>query len=85
MVREFGPGTPGQRLWEIGTLSRLPADDAMGARVAGQLAVIETPEAKEDSIARARSQDDAKRRAHRCIEAVQVATRLAGVKGVPAP
>lgn len=30
-----------------------------------------------DCIGRARSQDDAKRRAHRCIETVQASTRLA--------
>ncbi|MGB5136811.1 MAG: DUF4236 domain-containing protein [Prochlorococcaceae cyanobacterium] len=73
----FGPGTPGQQLWEQGTVSRLLADGSLGGRVAGQLALIETPEALADYIGRARSQDDAKRRAHRCIEAVREATRLA--------
>jgi len=77
----FGPGTPGQELWEQGTVSRLLADDAIGARVGGQLALIETPEAMADYIGRARSQDDAKRRAHRCIEAVGEATRLAAARG----
>jgi hypothetical protein len=72
----FGPGTPGQRLWETGTVSRLLADGAIGARVAGQLALIETPEAMADYITRARSQDDTKRRAHRCIEAAAAASRL---------
>jgi hypothetical protein len=77
----FGPGTPGQRLWEEGTVSRLLSDAALGGRVAGLLAVIETPEAMADYITRARSQDDTKRRAHRCIEAVREATRLAAARG----
>lgn len=77
----FGPGTPGERLWEEGTVSRLLADDTIGPRVAAQLVLIETPEAMEAYITRARSQDDTKRRAHRCIEAVQQATRLADGRG----
>jgi hypothetical protein len=80
----FGPGTPGQRLRESGTVSRLLATGSLGGRLAGHLAVIETPEAMVDTISRARSQDDAKRRAHRCIEAVQQATRLADGRGWPA-
>ena len=78
----FGPGAPGQRLWQNGTISRLLADGSLGARVAGQLALIETPEAMADYVNRARSQDDVKRRAHRCIEAAAEATRLAAAKGV---
>jgi hypothetical protein len=77
----FGPGTPGQRLWEEGTVSRLLSDAALGGCVAGLLALIETPEAMVNYIGRARSQDDTKRRAHRCIEAVQQATRLADGRG----
>lgn len=77
----FGPGTPGQRLWESGTVSRLLADGSLGGRLAGLLVVIETPEAMADYISRARSQDDTKRRAQRCIEAVQQATRLADGRG----
>jgi len=73
----FGPGTPGQQLWDEGTVSRLLAIGSLGARLAGLLALIETPEAMADYITRSRSQDDAKRRAHRCIEAMQEATRLA--------
>ena len=46
--------------------------------MAGLLALIETPEAMEGYLQRAQSQSDAKRRAQRCIEAVQQATRLAG-------
>jgi hypothetical protein len=34
-----------------------------------------------DYISRARSQDDAKRRAHRCIEAAAEASRLAAGRG----
>jgi hypothetical protein len=78
----FGPGTPGQQLWEQGTVSRLLGDGTIGGRVAGLLAVIETPEAMEAYITRARSQDDVKRRAHRCIEAVREATRLAQARGL---
>ena len=84
-TKVFGPGTPGERLWEQGLVSRLLADGSLGGRVAGLLAVIETPEAMADYIGRARSQDDAKRRAHRCIEAVQEAARLAQMRGSLAP
>ena len=77
----FGPGTPGQQLWEEATVSRLLADGSLGGRVAGLLAVIETPEVMADYITRARSQDDAKRRAHRCIEAAAAASRLAVGRG----
>lgn len=41
----FGPGTSGQRLREQGTVSRLVADASISASPAGQLALIETPEA----------------------------------------
>jgi hypothetical protein len=34
----FGPGIPGQRLWENGTVSRLLADGSRGGRLAGLLA-----------------------------------------------
>ncbi|MFO8239152.1 MAG: DUF4236 domain-containing protein [Prochlorococcaceae cyanobacterium] len=77
----FGAGTPGQQLWDQGPVSQLLADDTIGGRPAGLLAVIETPEAMADYISRARSQDDAKRRAHRCIEAVQEASRPAAGRG----
>ncbi|MFO8238944.1 MAG: DUF4236 domain-containing protein [Prochlorococcaceae cyanobacterium] len=39
----FGPGTPGQRLWEQGTVSRLLAGGIIGGRISGLLALIETP------------------------------------------
>ncbi|TVS06939.1 MAG: DUF4236 domain-containing protein [Cyanobium sp. PLM2.Bin73] len=77
----FAPGTAGQRLWEQGAVSRLLADGSLGGRLAGLMAVIETPEAMEAYITRAGSQDDAKRRAHRCIEAVQEASQLASARG----
>jgi hypothetical protein len=41
--------------------------------------LIETPEAMEAYLLRDRSQDDAERRARRCIQAVEEARRLAGV------
>jgi hypothetical protein len=43
--------------------------------------VIETPEAMEGYVLRAQGQDDAKRRAHRCIEAMQEASALAAQRG----
>ncbi|SBO42660.1 DUF4236 domain-containing protein [Cyanobium sp. NIES-981] len=75
----FGPGRPGERLWREGRLSRLLADDRLSPAAAGLLAVIETPEAMEAYLLRSRSQDDARRRAQRCIQAVEEAWRLAGV------
>ena len=45
------------------------------------LALIETPEAMEGYLLRAQGQDDAKRRAQRCITAVQEATRLGAGRG----
>ncbi len=77
----FSPGSAGQQLWERGLVSRLLADGSLGARTAGLLAVIETPEALEGYLLRAQGQDDAKRRAQRCIEAVQEASRLAAARG----
>jgi len=74
----FGPGASGERLWEHGLVSRLLADASIGARNVGLLALIETPEAMENYLLRAQGQDDAKRRAQRCITAVQEAVRLAG-------
>jgi hypothetical protein len=77
----FAPGSTGAQLWENGSVSRLLADASLGARTAGLLALIETPEAMEGYLLRAQGQDDAKRRAQRCIEAVQEAARLAGGRG----
>ena len=77
----FSPGSTGQQLWELGLVSRLLADSSLGARPTGLLAVIETPEALEGYLLRAQGQDDAKRRAQRCITAVQEAVRLAAGRG----
>lgn len=77
----FSPGSVGRVLWEHALVSRLLADGSLGARTAGLLAVIETPEAMEAYLLRGQGQDDAKRRAQRCIEAVQQASRLAAERG----
>jgi hypothetical protein len=77
----FAPGSAGALLWENASVSRLLADGSLSARTAGLLAVIETPEAMESYLLRAQGQDDAKRRAQRCIEAVQEAARLAAGRG----
>jgi len=77
----FAPGSTGEQLWEHGLVSRLLADSSLGARTTGLLALIETPEAMESYLLRAQGQDDAKRRAQRCITAVQEASRLAAGRG----
>jgi hypothetical protein len=63
----FAPGSTGEPLWEHGLVSRLLADGSLGARISGLLALIETPEAMVGYVLRAQGQDDAKRRAQRCI------------------
>jgi hypothetical protein len=77
----FAAGSPGEQLWDHGLVSRLLADASIGARTTGLLALIETPEALEGYLLRAQGQDDAKRRAQRCITAVQEASRLAAGRG----
>jgi hypothetical protein len=77
----FEPGSQGQLLWELGLITRLLAETSIGTRVQGLLGVIETPEAMESYLLRAQSQDDAKRRAHRCVEAAQEAARLVSARG----
>lgn len=72
----FAPGGGGHRLWELQAISRLLAGGGLSAREVGLLALIETPEAMQAYVLRAQSQDDAKRRAKRCIEAAQLAARL---------
>jgi hypothetical protein len=62
-------------------VSRLLADSSLAARTTGLLALIETPEAMEAYVLRSQGQDDAKRRAQRCITAVQEASRLATGRG----
>jgi hypothetical protein len=77
----FAPDSTGEQLWDHGLVSRLLADGSLAARTSGLLALIETPEAMEAYVLRAQGQDDAKRRAQRCIEAVQEASRLATTRG----
>ena len=77
----FAAGSAGEQLWEHGLVSRLLANGSLGARTTGLLALIETPEAMESYVLRAQGQDDAKRRAQRCITAVQEASRLAAGRG----
>ncbi|MFM7641929.1 MAG: hypothetical protein ACKO45_10320, partial [Cyanobium sp.] len=77
----FAPGSTGKRLWEHGLVSQLLADGSLSARTAGLLTLVETPEAMEAYLLRAQGQDDAKRRAQRCIEAVQQASNLASGLG----
>ena len=78
----FAPGSAGALLWENASVSRLLADGSLSPRTAGLLALIETPEAMEGYLLRAQGQDDAKRRAQRCIEAAQAAVRLVAEKGL---
>ena len=78
----FAPGSSGALLWENASVSRLLADGSLSLRTAGLLALIETPEAMEGYMLRAQGQDDAKRRAQRCIEAAQAAVRLVAEKGL---
>ncbi|MCT0232977.1 MULTISPECIES: hypothetical protein [unclassified Synechococcus] len=77
----FQPGGTGAQLWELSLVSRLLNDPAIGDRTSGLLAVIETPEAMEAYLLRSQGQDDLKRRAKRCVEAVQEAGRLACARG----
>ncbi|MFO0018335.1 MAG: DUF4236 domain-containing protein [Synechococcaceae cyanobacterium] len=77
----FPPGSARLQLWEQGLVSRLLADGSLSARTTGLLALIETPEAMEAYVLRSQGQDDAKRRAQRCITAVQEASRLAAGRG----
>ncbi|MCP9904635.1 DUF4236 domain-containing protein [Cyanobium sp. BA5m-21] len=77
----LAPGSTAEQLWDLGLVSRLLAAGSLAARTAGLLALIETPEAMEAYVLRAQGQDDAKRRAQRCIEAVQEASRLATARG----
>jgi hypothetical protein len=77
----FGPGSAGRALWEQQLVPRLLADPQLGERHRALLAAIATPQALEATLRRAQSQDDAKRRANRCIEAVGEASRLAKARG----
>jgi LysM repeat protein len=78
----FAAGSTGQQLWEDGLVSRLlTRPSSVSARTVGLLALIETPEAMEAYLMHSHDQGDAKRRAQRCIKAVQEATRLAAACG----
>ncbi|MCP9915284.1 hypothetical protein [Cyanobium sp. ATX-6F1] len=77
----FQPGGSGAQLWELNLVSRLLNDPTIGECTSGLLTLIETPEAMEAYLLRAQGQDDLKRRAKRCIEAVQEAGRLARIRG----
>jgi hypothetical protein len=78
----FFPGSTGAQLWEHGSVSRLLANGSLSAKTAGLLALVETPEALEGYLLRAQGQDDAKRRAQRCIEAAEAAVRLVAEQGL---
>jgi hypothetical protein len=78
----FVPGSTAEQLWDLGLVSRLLADGSLSLRTAGLLALTETPEAMEGYLLRAQGQDDAKRRAQRCIEAAEAAVRLVAEKGL---
>jgi len=78
----FAPGSIGEQLWAQGSVSRLLANGSLSPQMAGLLALIETPEAMEGYLLRAQGQDDAKRRAKRCITAVQEASRLVVLRGL---
>ena len=77
----FGPGRPGEVLWKEKLVSRLLVDPALGARKASLLAPIESAPALKAYVLGARSQDEAKRRAQRCIDAVSEALRLVDARG----
>ena len=77
----FAPRSTGEQLWQHALVSRLLADGSLSARTAGLLTLVETPEAMEAYLLRAQGQDDAKRRAQRCIDAVQQASSLAAGRG----
>ena len=83
MLRQelFVAGSAGEQLWDYGLVSRLLADGSLGGRTTGLLALIETPEAMEAYVLRSQGQDDAIRRAQRCITAVQEGALLAAARG----
>lgn len=77
----FRPGSQARQLWEKALVSRLLCDPAIGGRLAGRLALIETRQALTAYLERSRSQDDLKRRCQRCLEATAEALRLCGQRG----
>lgn len=77
----FPPSSIAAQLWEQYSGESSTTDGSISARQAGLLALIKTPEALEGYLLRAQSQDDAKRRGQRCIEAAQLALQLAAAQG----
>jgi hypothetical protein len=77
----FGSGCLGDQLWQQGVVGRLLADDGVGGRQRERLAMIESPQALETFLLRARSQDDTKRRAQRALEAMREASTLGRERG----
>lgn len=77
----FRPGGGPRRLWDEALVSRLLGDPGLGGRLAGQLALIETPQSLAAYLQRSRSQDDLKRRCQRGLAATEQALRLCGQRG----
>ena len=77
----FGPGRAGEVLWQAGLVGRLLNDPALGSRQRALLTPIESPQALRAHLMGARSQNEAKRRAQRCIDAAGEALRLAEARG----
>lgn len=77
----FRSGSEPRRLWEEALVSRLLCDPAISGRLAGLLALIETPQSLTAFLERARSQGDLKRRCQRCLLATETALRLCGQRG----
>jgi hypothetical protein len=71
----FSSGTPGERLWQDRAVSHLLADPNLGAGQRTLLSTIEIPLALESYLLQAQSQNEAKRRARRCVAAVQAAVQ----------
>lgn len=74
----FRPGSEARRLWDEALVSRLLREPALGGRMAGQLALIETAQSLTAYLERSRSQDDLKRRCQQCLTATETALRLCG-------
>lgn len=77
----FGPGGHGEALWREALVGRLMEDPGLTSRQAALVAPIASPQALRAYVLGARSQDEAKRRVHRCIDAVAEALRLTQARG----
>ncbi len=77
----FRPGSEPRRLWDEALVSRLLCDPGLGGSLAGQLALIETPQSLAAYLERSRSQDDLKRRCQRGLAATEEALRLCRQRG----